>query len=138
MNDSAIKTFCTQAREMLEQGVERRMQKYGIVPDCAPDANASVVGDLPLSPVEREQRGALLRLQSQLGEGDASLGHERLLERAAYTWFNRMVAIRFMELRDYLPSRVRMFSNPDGTFGSQAVGEALDIEIEGLDINRVL
>ena len=138
MNDSAIKTFCTQAREMLEQGVERRMRKYGIVPDCAPDANASVVGDLPLSPVEREQRGALLRLQSQLGEGDASLGHERLLERAAYTWFNRMVAIRFMELRDYLPSRVRMFSNPDGTFGSQAVGEALDIGIEGLDINRVL
>ena len=138
MNDSAIKTFCTQAREMLEQGVERRMQKYGIAPDCAPDANASVVGDLPLSPVEREQRGALLRLQSQLGEGDARLGHERLLERAAYTWFNRMVAIRFMELRDYLPSRVRMFSNPDGTFGSQAVNEALDIEIEGLDINRVL
>ena len=138
MNDSAIKTFCVQAREKLEQGVELRMQKYGIAAEGVPNAAADAVGTLPLSPIEREQRAELLQLQTKLGEGDATHGNARLKERAAYTWFNRMVAIRFMELRDFLPSRVRMFSRPDGSFGSQAVDEALDLEIEGLDAARVL
>ncbi|MDR4059918.1 MAG: BREX-1 system adenine-specific DNA-methyltransferase PglX [Slackia sp.] len=138
MNDSAIKTFCVQAREKLEQGVELRMQKYGIAAEGVPNAAADAVGALPLSPVEREQRAELLQLQTKLGEGDAAHGNVRLKERAAYTWFNRMVAIRFMELRDFLPSRVRMFSRSDGSFGSQAVDEALDVEIEGLDAARVL
>ena len=138
MNDSAIKTFCVQAREKLEQGVELRMQKYGIAAEGVPNAAADAVGALPLSPVEREQRAELLQLQAKLGEGDAAHGNARLKERAAYTWFNRMVAIRFMELRDFLPSRVRMFSRPDGSFGSQAVDEALDLEIEGLNAARVL
>lgn len=138
MNDSAIKTFCVQAREKLEQGVELRMQKYGIAAEGVPGAAADAVGALPLSPVEREQRAELLQLQAKLGEGDVAHGNARLKERAAYTWFNRMVAIRFMELRDFLPSRVRMFSRPDGSFGSQAVDEALDLEIEGLDAARVL
>ena len=138
MNDSAIKTFCVQARERLEQGVELRMQKYGIAAEGVPNAAADAVGALPLSPIEREQRAELLQLQAKLGEGDAAHGNARLKERAAYTWFNRMVAIRFMELRDFLPSRVRMFSRPDGSFGSQAVDEALDVEIEGLDAARVL
>lgn len=138
MNDSAIKTFCVQAREKLEQGVELRMRKYGIAAEGVPNAAADAVGALPLSPIEREQRAELLQLQTKLGEGDAAHGNARLKERAAYTWFNRMVAIRFMELRDFLPSRVRMFSRPDGSFGSQAVDEALDLEIEGLDAARVL
>ena len=138
MNDSAIKTFCVQARERLEQGVELRMQKYGIAAEGVPNAAADAVGALPLSTIEREQRAELLQLQAKLGEGDAAHGNARLKERAAYTWFNRMVAIRFMELRDFLPSRVRMFSRPDGSFGSQAVDEALDVEIEGLDAARVL
>lgn len=138
MNDSAIKTFCVQAREKLEQGVELRMQKYGVAAEGVPNAAADAVGALPLSPVEREQRAELLQLQAKLGEGDAAHGNARLKERAAYTWFNRMVAIRFMELRDFLPSRVRMFSRPDGSFGSQAVDEALDLEIEGLNAARVL
>lgn len=138
MNDSAIKTFCVQAREKLEQGVELRMQKYGIAAEGVPNAAADAVGVLPLSPIEREQRAELLQLQVKLGEGDAAHGNARLKERAAYTWFNRMVAIRFMELRDFLPSRVRLLSRPDGSFGSQAVDEALDLEIEGLDAARVL
>lgn len=138
MNDSAIKTFCVQAREKLEQGVELRMRKYGIAAEGVPNAAADAVGALPLSPIEREQRAELLQLQTKLGEGDAAHGNVRLKERAAYTWFNRMVAIRFMELRDFLPSRVRMFSRSDGSFGSQAVDEALDVEIEGLDAARVL
>lgn len=85
MNDSAIKTFCVQAREKLEQGVELRMQKYGIAAGGVPNAAADAVGALPLSPVEREQRAELLQLQTKLGEGDTAHGNARLKERAAYT-----------------------------------------------------
>ena len=64
--------------------------------------------------------------------------YEAFIEQAAYTWFNRIMAIRFMELNDMLPSHTRMFSFNDGSFGSQAVKEALDIQIEGVDQARVI
>ena len=137
MNDSAIKSFCIDERNELQRGVELCMQKYGIVAENAPDGSADVVEALPLSPTQRTQRGNLLDLQSTLGEGDLVRGHDRLRERVAFTWFNRIIAIRFMELRDYLPSHVRMFTKANGEFGSQAVDEVLDLEIEGLDMQRV-
>ena len=68
-------------------------------------------------------------------------GLEHLRDRAAYTWFNRIAAVRYMEVHDFLPSRVRMFTRPaaDGSWelGSQAVDEALDVEIECADPVRV-
>ena len=73
-----------------------------------------------------------------MGAGDAARGWARLRDKAAYTWFNRIVAIRFMELRDYLPSRARMFSDESGALGSQALDQALDVEIEGMDPARVV
>ena len=55
------------------------------------------------------------------------------MERAAYTWFNRIMAIRFMELNDRLPSRTRLLSGNDGSFKPQALAEALQVDIEGID-----
>lgn len=138
MNDAAIKTFCGEAREALTSGVELRMRRYGILPEGSPDATAIEVGGVPLSPDECKQRAELLRMQESLGQGDAERGWHRLCDRAAYTWFNRIVAIRFMEVRDYLPSRVRMFTDERCEFGSQAVACALDVEIQGMDPQRVL
>lgn len=138
MNDAAIKTFCAEAREALTSGVELRMRRYGILPEGSPDAAAIEVGGVPLSPDECKQRAELLRMQESLGQGDAERGWHRLRDRAAYTWFNRIVAIRFMEVRDYLPSRVRMFTDERCEFGSQAVACALDVEIQGMDPQRVL
>ena len=138
MNDTAIKTFCAEAREALTSGVELRMRRYGILPEGSPDAAAIEVGGVPLSPDECKQRAELLSMQSALGQGDAECGWRRLRDRAAYTWFNRIVAIRFMEVRDYLPSRVRMFTDERCEFGSQAVACALDVEIQGMDPQRVL
>lgn len=85
---------------------------------------------MPLSPLEVEQRDELLRLQ-------AAEGHDALRDRAAYTWFNRIVAMRFMEARGWLPSRMRMLSRADGSHGSEAVENALDVEISTADPERV-
>lgn len=138
MNDAAIKNFCSFAREQLTRGVELRMAKYGVTPEADAAEQPDAVGGVPLSPQERVQRADLLRQRDALGAGDAARGWARLRDKAAYTWFNRIVAIRFMELRDYLPSRARMFSDESGALGSQALDQALDVEIEGMDPARVV
>ena len=138
MNDAAIKNFCSFAREQLTCGVELRIVRYGVTPEADAAEQPDAVGGVPLSPQERAQRADLLRQRDALGAGDAARGWARLRDKAAYTWFNRIVAIRFMELRDYLPSRARMFSDGAGALGSQALDQALDVEIEGMDPARVV
>lgn len=133
MNDTAIKNYCIWARNELIAGVEARMRLYGVAEGAEP-AGAAAVGGRALSPEETGWRDALLR-------AGAEEGFARLRDRAAYTWFNRIAAVRYMEVHDFLPSRVRMFTRPaaDGSWelGSQAADEALDVEIEGADPVRV-
>lgn len=133
MNDTAIKNYCIWARNELIAGVEARMRLYGVDEGAEP-AGAAAVGGRALSPEETEWRDALLR-------AGVEEGLEHLRDRAAYTWFNRIAAVRYMEVHDFLPSRVRMFTRPatDGSWelGSQAADEALDVQIEGADPVRV-
>lgn len=130
MNDSALKSFCTWARTELIKGVEAQMVRYGITEPAPAPVGSETVNGLPLSPAEIEQRDELLRMQ-------AEVGHEVLRDRAAYTWFNRIVAIRFMDARGWLPSRMRMLSRADGSHGSEAVENALDVEITTADTDRI-
>ena len=130
MNDSALKSFCTWARTELIKGVEAQMVRYGITEPAPAPVGSETVNGLPLSPAEIEQRDELLRMQ-------AEVGHEALRDRAAYTWFNRIVAIRFMDVRGWLPSRMRMLSRADGSHGSEAVENALDVEITTADTDRI-
>lgn len=133
MNDTAIKNYCIWARNELNAGVEARMRLYGVAEGAEP-AGATAVGGRALSPEETGWRDALLR-------AGAEEGFEHLRDRAAYTWFNRIAAVRYMEVHDFLPSRVRMFTRPaaDGSWelGSQAADEALDVEIAGADPARI-
>ena len=133
MNDTAIRNYCIWARNELIAGVEARMRLYGVAEGAEP-AGATAVGGRALSPEETGWRDALLR-------AGAEEGFDHLRDRAAYTWFNRIAAVRYMEVHDFLPSRVRMFTRPaaDGSWelGSQAADEALDVEIEGADPVRV-
>lgn len=130
MNDSALKSFCTWARTELIKGVEAQMVRYGITEPAPAPVGSETVNGLPLSPAEIEQRDELLRMQ-------AEVGHEALRDRAAYTWFNRIVAIRFMDACGWLPSRMRMLSRADGSHGSEAVENALDVEIATADTDRI-
>ena len=130
MNDSALKSFCTWARTELIKGVEAQMVRYGITEPAPAPVGSETVNGLPLSPAEIEQRDELLRMR-------AEVGHEALRDRAAYTWFNRIVAIRFMDACGWLPSRMRMLSRADGSHGSEAVENALDVEITTADTDRI-
>ncbi len=129
MNDSAIKNFCIWARGELRRQVRQKLMEWEVVEDAS--AELDTIGGHPLTAAEKRQRRELL---TQL----AKLGEDALVERAAYTWFNRLMAIRYIEVNDYLPAHVRLLSNADGSCGSQAVKEALTLDIEGLDRTEVV
>lgn len=130
MNDTVIKNFAVAARRQLLDDVRLQMKRWAIDEDCGVPATADTLqGDI-LTPQQRRQRAELLALCKAKGE-------DQLAEQAAYTWFNRFLAIRFMELHDYLPCGLRFFSSPDGSFDPQVLKEALQADIEGVDRARV-
>ncbi len=124
MNDTAIKNYCIWARAELLNEVENRMQRYGIMEEGAEPADAQTVGGRALSTQEQKQRAQLLEMQ-------ARMSHDALRDKAAYTWFNRIIAVRFMELHDYLPSGVHVFCAVDNlnAFEPEIVKEALDVDL---------
>lgn len=130
MHDSAIKNFCVWARRELISEVERRCALYDISEHPESPKDAQAVGGRVLSSQERKQRSDLLRKAYDEG-------YDTLVEQAAYTWFNRIMAIRFMEINDRLPSHTRLLSGNDGSFKPQALAEALQVDIEGIDRARV-
>ena len=132
MNTNAIRDVATRARRQLMEAVERRCLLYGIEEGAQGDVET--VNGRVLSAAERTQRRELLRIQEELrADGKPGTGHAALVEQAAYTWFNRLFAIRFMELNDRLPSHVRMLSAPDGSFTPECLREAMDLPLEALD-----
>lgn len=137
MHDTAIKNFCIAARRDLMAEVALRAARFGIREDGYEPPAADVIDGRPLSVEERRQRAELIR---RLGPADGPSyreAYENLVDEAAYTWFNRLVAIRFMELNDRLPSHVRILSAEDGAFAPQVLREALDVAIEGVDAATV-
>ena len=130
MDKNAIRKFAIYAREELIKRVTIQAATYGVT-GKDDDAGAVNAGDRVFSPEEREWRGQLVRRIRRDG-------FEQVMEEVAYTWFNRFCALRFMEVNGYLPSRVRVFTDEANAFRPQMLAEALHLELEGLDRERVL
>lgn len=130
MDKNAIRKFAIYAREELIKRVTIQAATYGVT-GKDDDAGAVNAGDRVFSPEEREWRGQLVRRVRRDG-------FEQVMEEVAYTWFNRFCALRFMEVNGYLPSRVRVFTDEANAFRPQMLAEALHLELEGLDRERVL
>ena len=130
MNKHAIKKYAVWARRELIDRVSKKALRYGISPhgDAAPDVD-SVDGRL-LSRTEKKQRRALI-------EKVAAHGYAQTMEEVAYTWFNRFTALRFMEVSGYLPSHVRVFTNEAGEFRPQILAEAIHLDLQGADMERI-
>ena len=130
MDKNAIKKYAVWARRELIERVSQRAMIYGITAKDAGDPNAESVNGHLLSQAEKRQRQALIR-------NIKTKGYEQVMEEVAYTWFNRFVALRFMEVNGYLPSHIRVFTNDAGEFKPQILAEAIHLELEGLDMNKV-
>ncbi|SHK42576.1 hypothetical protein SAMN05720764_101397 [Fibrobacter sp. UWH5] len=130
MDKNAIKNYAVWARRELISRVSQKALQYGIDADSDVTANVSTVNGKVLSEAEKQQRSALIaKIRKE--------GYEQVMEEVAYTWFNRFCALRFMEVNDYLPSHVRVFSDDEGTFKPQIMAEAINLEMEGLDQSKV-
>ena len=130
MNKSAIQKFAMWARTTLMEQVAQRAYQYGITKDGYGEENAVTVNGMALSPQEQSQRRELVReIQAK--------GYDQVVEEVAYTWFNRFIALRYMEVNNYLPSHIRVFSNAQGAFDPEILKEALHIDLPGLDQSKV-
>lgn len=130
MNKNAIKKYAIWARRELIDRVSKKAMRYGISPDGAADPDAFSVDGRLLSDTEQRQRRALIARV-------AAHGYAQTMEEAAYTWFNRLTALRFMEVNGYLPSHVRVFTDDAGAFRPQILTEAIHLELPGLDMEQV-
>lgn len=130
MDKNAIKKYAVWARRELIERVSQRALVYGITAKDAGDPNTESVNGHLLSQAEKRQRQALIRNIKEKGYG-------QVMEEVAYTWFNRFAALRFMEVNGYLPSHIRVFTNDAGEFKPQILAEAIHLELDGLDMNKV-
>ena len=137
MDKTAIKNFATSARRKLIENVSQKAYVLGI-------------SDKEIKPIEELSDGSRIEINNnyvylnykevenreKLIEQIESKGYEQVIEEVAYTWFNRIIAIRFMEVNDYLPSGVRVLSSEEnGKTEPDAVTNAHDL-IDELELNR--
>ncbi|MNW38405.1 N-6 DNA Methylase [compost metagenome] len=134
MNKTALKNFATNARKELIEKVKARAFKIGITEESIKNAqfessDAIYIDGKQLSATEKKQREKLI---SRIRE----IGYQQVVEEVAYTWFNRFTALRFMEVNNYLPTKVRVLSssNPNSS-EPDIIKDALTVD---LDIDKEL
>lgn len=130
MNKSAIKTYAVWARTELIKLVTQRAYEYEVTADNTPAYNTDSVHGRPL---ENEEKKQLNELIDEVNKH----GFEHVIEEVAYTWFNRFIALRYMEVNNYLPQKVRVFTNENNEFKPELLTDAIHIELDGLDKQKV-
>ena len=130
MDKNAIKKYAVWARRELISRISQRAAIYGITENDCGDPRADSVHGQVLTPTEKKQRQALIMRVNHKG-------YQTVMEEVAYTWFNRFSALRFMEVNGYLPSRVRVFTDDSNAFKPQILSEAINLELDGLDMEKV-
>ena len=130
MDKNAIKKYAVWARNELIARVTQKAEQYEITEKKTTPAAADSINGRLLTAAEKNQRKALIeKIQAD--------GFEQVMEEVAYTWFNRFTALRFMEVNNYLPSHTRVFTNEAGEFKPQILTDAIHLELEGLDMDKV-
>ncbi|QKQ71736.1 BREX-1 system adenine-specific DNA-methyltransferase PglX [Acinetobacter sp. 10FS3-1] len=135
MNTSHIKKYAPQARNDFIAAMRKQAAKYGITADSILPAEQKgdllLIGDqvFPLS-VMKPREKLIKRIQTS--------SFEQTIDYIAYSWFNRLCAIRYMECKGLLDHGRRVLSSADGSAGlPQILEECLDIDLPGLDASRV-
>lgn len=136
MNKTQLKNFAVAARVALIDRVKDRARGFGIDKKTCeggavvPSQRFQTLGGALLSQTEISQRDALLtRIQSR--------GYEQVMEEAAYTWFNRFIALRYMQEHNLLPVSVRVLPDAPGAL-PELVRQAQNVELDGVDFSHVV
>ena len=144
MNKTAIKNFAIWARNKLIADIQYRAGLMGITAEgikaALPQSTAALefydIGTAEPYSISGDairQRDRLVEIIRQKEkESDYPTAYKYILEEVAYTWFNRLIAIRFMEVNDYLPSHIRVLSSESGKVEPDLVTTPFDA---GLDFS---
>ena len=114
MNKSAIKTFAVEARKKLIASVKDKAGMLGITKDKISEPAQKGADFETYSNLFGRQTtltGSEITKRANLVTNIKVKGYDTVMEEVAYTWFNRLIAVRFMEVNDYLPARVRVLSS---------------------------
>lgn len=128
MDTKELERFCPWARQELVDAVRRGMVQLGVdeAGRAQWPAGSEAVAGRALSPEERARRDRLMA--EAAAAGDAAFA-----EREAYSWFNRLMALRYMELHGLLPWGGRALSAADGSFAPELATRAADLPLANLD-----
>ncbi|MDT0636383.1 BREX-1 system adenine-specific DNA-methyltransferase PglX [Spectribacter hydrogenoxidans] len=139
MNRPALKKYALQARKDFIAAVTRRAEKLGLNPKSP--AKVKQDGDVLLINGQAFPSGIARQRQELLSRIEAN-GFEQTMDAMAYTWFNRLVAIRYMELHGFLDHGFRVLSHPANQATGHTQPEILDhiaeLDLPGLDRSRAL
>ena len=141
MNKTAIKNFAIWARNKLIADIQYRAGLMGITADGIKDPLPQSTGTMEfydigtsepyaISGEAISQRKKLVEIiRKKEKDGNYATAYKYILEEVAYTWFNRLIAIRFMEVNDYLPSHIRVLSSESGKIEPDLVTTPFDAEL---------
>lgn len=134
MNKNNLKSYAPQARKDFIAAVKARANLLGLSDDngTLKVAEATVSGDIAIiggrewpAKVEKQRQALIQKMRAT--------SFSQTIEAVAYTWFNRFVALRYMELHDYLEHGFRVLSNTNGNI-PEVLGKLTELQLQGLDI----
>ena len=141
MNKTAIKNFAIWARNKLIADIQYRAGLMGItangIKDPLPQSTATMefydIGTAEPYAITGNaisQRKRLVEvIRKKEKDSNYATAYKYILEEVAYTWFNRLIAVRFMEVNDYLPSHIRVLSSESGKIEPDLVTTPFDAEL---------
>ena len=148
MNKAAIRNFAIWARNKLIADVSYKAGLIGItaegikehLPQSIEETQFFDIGTAEpyaISGEEIKQRASLVNIINQkTKETDYATAYKYIIEGVAYTWFNRLIAVRFMEVNDYLPSHIRVLSSESGKLEPDLVTTPFDADLPFTDTEK--
>ena len=135
LNRTKLKNYAPQARRDFIQAMTDRAAYYGLtakkVEPVVERGDVAVIAG-------REHPRAVAKKRKQLEDRIKRHGFEQTMEALAYTWFNRFIAIRYMELHGYLDHGYRVLSHPEGKPTPEILQHAEYVELPGLKREKVI
>lgn len=138
MNKTAIKNFAIWARNKLIADISYRARLMGITEEGIADALPQSTGDTEFYDIGaakpyaitgdaiRQRKKLVKVIRTKEAETDYNTAYQYIIEEVTYTWFNRLIAVRFMEINDYLPSHIRVLSSESGKLEPDLVTTPFD------------
>ena len=136
INKSAIRNFAIEARNILIKSAVTEAGFYGITKDEIKEPiqkGRDFEVYETLTGTENRIFDSDVKRRAALVEAIRQKGFDEVMEETAYTWFNRLIAIRFMEVNNYLPFRMRVLSSDSGSLTPDIVSRSLEVDLNLTD-----